>query len=106
MAGLVPAIHAARPKDVRDLGVTGRKALHSKQFFGPADRPGTIDAPNRVDGPDKPGHDALSAVAVPLHANSQRNKSGLSRLSTPNDVRRDALGAAELRARSPNNSAD
>jgi len=57
MAGLVPAIHAAPPQNESGFGPAKGKGLLGKSF-APAARLRVFDAPNRVDGRDKPGHDA------------------------------------------------
>jgi hypothetical protein len=54
MAGLVPAIHAALPPKTR-LALARRPAkAYKREVYCLA-----LDAPNHVDGRDKPGHDAL-----------------------------------------------
>ena len=57
MAGLVPAIHAAPPRSPNPLSARPCKA-HEVKALGFALTRGR-DAPERVDGRDKPGHDAL-----------------------------------------------
>ena len=62
MAGLVPAIHAAPPQNESGFGPAKGKGLLGKSF-APAARLRAFDAPNRVDGRDKPGHDGLETFA-------------------------------------------
>jgi len=60
MAGLVPAIHAVPPqRRVWYWWYGPPQRPTNARFFASAGCLAALDAPNHVDGRDKPGHDAL-----------------------------------------------
>jgi hypothetical protein len=61
MAGLVPAIHAAARKSESIVGAARSKSLQMQRFLASVANLRALDAPNRVDGRAKPGHDAKPA---------------------------------------------
>ncbi|HME84032.1 MAG TPA: hypothetical protein VKG91_05640 [Roseiarcus sp.] len=59
MAGLVPAIHAALPQRRVWYWCGPPQRPTNARFFASSGCLAALDAPNHVDGLDKPGHDAL-----------------------------------------------
>ena len=58
MAGLDPAIHADAPQGLAALARSAARACKCKGFWAVAAYSRALDAPNRVGGRVKSGHDA------------------------------------------------